>query len=496
MQTGLILLYLTIGMSTNTYSISKTSFIKFEQCSKAFFLYKNYPYLRDKLSIDKQITFKRGHDVGLLAQQLFPGGIDVSRDLKNLPEVAEATQKLISEAAPVIYEATFIYKETLIMVDILVLENGVYNAYEVKSSIKVSDTYYKDACLQYYVLKNSLNNFDDLFLVTINPDYVLEDELDVKKLFRKRSVKKRAEENIAYFDHRVSEALMVLEQNTIPNTPIGKQCFKPYQCDFFGTCWKDLVTENSVLNLPQVDRGLLFDWFSSGIKTISQLNDDLIEKENVKKIKNAILTNSEIRDAERINHFISKITEPVASMDMEIWNPAVPQLKGTKPFEQIPFLVCFYDGNTRYFFTDQQTDKRKEFGEKLIEFSKDYKTILVYDKTMEVAVINTLIQLYPELKPELDILKTKMLDVFELFLNLSYYHPGFGSNVSLKVVSATLLNDVAYSKINSGLEAMAYYGQYRISENELERSTIFQDLVDYCSTDTEATFKLARFLQK
>lgn len=482
-------------MTNSAYAISKTSFIKFEQCSKAFFLYKNHPYLRDKLTVDKQITFKRGHDIGILAQQLFPGGVDVSKDSKNLAEVAEATKQLINQSAEVIYEATFIYKETLIMVDILVLENGVYNAYEVKSSIRVSDTYYKDACLQYYVLKNSLNHFDDLFLVTMNPDYILEDELDIKKLFRKRSVKKRAEENMSYFDHRVSEALFVLEQNTIPNVPIGKQCFKPYQCDFFGSCWKDLVSEHSIFNLPQVDRGVLFDWFSSGIKTISELGDELIEKESVKKIKNAIVNNTEIRDTEKINNFLSKITEPVASMDMEIWNPAVPQLRGTKPFEQIPFLVCFYDGETRYFFTDQQSDKRKEFGEKLIEFSKAYNTILVYDKTMEVSVINTLTQLYPELKQDLDVLKTKLLDIFELFLNLSYYHPGFGSNVSLKVVSATLLDDVAYSKINSGLEAMAYYGQYRVSENELERSTIFQDLVDYCSTDTEATFKLARFLQ-
>jgi len=50
------------------YAISKTSFLKFEQCQKAFFLYKNHPYLRDKFSVDKQLTFKRGHDVGYFAQ--------------------------------------------------------------------------------------------------------------------------------------------------------------------------------------------------------------------------------------------------------------------------------------------------------------------------------------------------------------------------------------------------------------------------------------------
>src|SRR5687767_12860189 len=61
------------------YSISKTSFLKFEQCPKAFFFYKNLPYLRDKPTVDKLLTFKRGHDVGYFGQQLFPGGTDVSK---------------------------------------------------------------------------------------------------------------------------------------------------------------------------------------------------------------------------------------------------------------------------------------------------------------------------------------------------------------------------------------------------------------------------------
>src|SRR4051812_36302434 len=141
-------------MSSPGYSISKTSFLKFEQCQKAFFLYKNHPYLRDKLSVDKQLTFKRGHDVGFFAQQLFPGGIDVSKETKSSTAGYELTLTLIENKTPVIYEATFLYKGVLIMVDILTLVDGVYTAYEVKSSMKVSETYLKDAYLQYYVLKN------------------------------------------------------------------------------------------------------------------------------------------------------------------------------------------------------------------------------------------------------------------------------------------------------------------------------------------------------
>src|SRR5688572_29884394 len=179
--------------------LSKTSFLKFDQCTKAFFLYKKHPYLRDPVSREKQFTFNRGHEVGKLAQQLFPGGIDVTEKAKNSLEAFELTQKLIAENVQTIYEATFIYSDVLVMVDILHFDGKKWIAYEVKSSLKVSEVYVKDACLQYYVLKNFLGNFDDLFLVTLNGNYVLEGDLNIKLLFKKRSIKTNAEENLEFF---------------------------------------------------------------------------------------------------------------------------------------------------------------------------------------------------------------------------------------------------------------------------------------------------------
>ena len=154
--------------------ISKTAFLKFEQCRKAFFFYKNHYYLRDKPSVDKQLTFKRGHDIGALAQQLFPGGINVVETDQNKGRAIEYTKELIEKRTPVIYEATIVYNGVMVMVDILVLTNEGYFAYEVKSSVKISEIYIKDACLQYYVVKNTLPELKDFFIVTINDGYVFE----------------------------------------------------------------------------------------------------------------------------------------------------------------------------------------------------------------------------------------------------------------------------------------------------------------------------------
>ncbi|MDX2174317.1 MAG: DUF2779 domain-containing protein [Bacteroidota bacterium] len=476
--------------------ISKTAFLKYEQCQKAFFLYKNHPYLKDKVSADTQITFNRGHNVGFFAQQLFPNGIDVSLQAKNATEAHLLTLKLIEENTSVIYEATFIYKGVLVMVDILCLENNIYKAYEVKSSIKVSEVYLKDACLQYYVLKNSLQNFNDLFLVTLNADYILNGEINPKLLFKKRSVKKQAEQNIEFFTEKIAHAHLVLEQNKIPNVSIGKHCFKPYQCDFFGTCWKDVINEDSVFNLPRINKDKLFEWFDSELKEIHQLTEESFNELGGLEIRTAFLNKTPIINANAILDFLNLLTPPCIAMDMEIWATAIPKLQNTKPFEQVPFLACFYDGKEHvYFITDHPEDERYMFAQQLILNTKNYNTILVYDKTMEALAINKLIELFPELKEALNLVLSKIVDVFPIVSNFHYYHPKFKNNFSLKAVADVLFPNITYSTIQSGLQAMSYFENYRNSLNIIEKEELKQSLITYCQTDTLATFELVNFLK-
>jgi len=482
-------------MSNSVNLISKTAFLKFEQCHKAFYFYKKHPYLRDKISIDKQLTFKRGHQVGDLAQTLFPGGIDVSKNSKNSAEGLALTTTLVEKKTPVIYEATFAYNDALIMVDILCLDNEKYTAYEVKSSFKISEVYLKDACLQYYVLKNALTNLEDLFLVTLNQDYVFENEIEPKKLFKKRSVKTESEKNLPYFENQLFNAQLTLEQNKIPNIAIGKHCFKPYQCDYFSNCWKDTINENSIFNLPLLDKEKLFEWYNSGMRTIDEIGSEHDAKAIIYKIKQAYFDNKAIVDKEKITSFLSKIQSPMTAMDMEMWGPAIPQINGTKPFEQLPYLVCFFDGKKHSnVFLEYAKDDRRLFAELLLENTKGFESILVYDGTMEKMVINGLIKLFADLKPDLEHLKTKFIDIFDIFLEFSYYHPAFKTNFSLKTVAGVLLEDINYSKITSGLEAMAYFDQQRLETNLTEKEIIKQELINYCQTDTLATYQLVDFL--
>ena len=153
--------------------LSKSTYIKGEQCPKALYMYKKHPYLRDKLSMEKRAKFKRGTDVGALARSYFPNGINMSPASPSLfGKMFEKTMQNINNPnINVMYEAVFIYNDTLIMLDILVRDGEQWRAIEVKSSLSLSETYYQDAALQYYVLNGCKVPISDMQLMYINGEY-------------------------------------------------------------------------------------------------------------------------------------------------------------------------------------------------------------------------------------------------------------------------------------------------------------------------------------
>lgn len=489
-------------MSISSSPISKTAFLKFDQCSKAFFLYKKHLYLRDPVSKEKQFTFNRGHHVGQLAQQLFPGGIDVSLQTKNSKAAYELTQELLKRNNNTIYEATFIYNNFLVMVDLLHFDGSVWNAYEIKSSLKISDTYIKDACLQYYVLKNTLQDFSDLFLVTLNPNYILDDEIDLKQLFRKRSVKENAKKNIDYFDKAALQMNELLEQNVIPDIQIGKHCFSPYECDFVGTCWKNTNDLKSVFRIGKSDREQLFSFYFSGAPTVDKIDLNSELKPHVKIQVKSINSGEPYFDKKAISNFLGKVDGNFCFLDMEIWSPAIPNYKGTGPFEQIPFLfsICYLRNGApvfKHYLKPVETDSRYEFLIALLESTQEFASVLVFDKNLEQQILGKLENLYPEKKKEIGELREKLIDLAEPVQNFYFYHPKFKGNFSLKAVSEVFDETSDYSGLDiaSGIVAMHKYEGLLQETNPIINEQTKQQLIDYCNADTLTCLKFFNYLK-
>lgn len=317
--------------------LSKSTYIKGLQCEKALYMQKKHPYLRDKLSIEQRAKFQRGTDVGVLAHDVFPGGIDMSPTSPSLflKKAQETWDNLSDPNVHVMYEAVFQYNDTLIMLDILVRDGDRWLAVEVKSSLRLSDTYYNDAALQYYVLKGCGVPLSDFRLMYLNGDYVKDGPIDVQQLFKMESVMEYVVEHEGYVAKNVERLKAVVALPHAPLVDIGTQCNTPYPCDFQGHCWKH-VPKNSFLFTTALDDETMFHDYFNGVNTnakmLQQLDPDSEEALQIE----ALEANSYYLDYKTL-YSLSPQPKPksVAYLNLLLNRPAVPELDGTKPYEEM-----------------------------------------------------------------------------------------------------------------------------------------------------------------
>ena len=231
--------------------LSKSTFIRSTQCLKSLYLHKKRPFLRDRLSAEQLAKFKRGTNIGILAQQLFPGGANLQPKppAQYRKSIAATIEFLSSNNDFTIYEASFQSDQVLIILDILNRKDGKIYAYEVKSSHAISETYLKDAALQYYVIQNSGIKIEDFFIIYVNKNFEYknlnnQEDLDLNQIFIIKSVLAEVQKLQPFITNHIPKAKETLFLKHSPEIEVGPHCHDPYPCDFIGHCWKH-ISEDS-----------------------------------------------------------------------------------------------------------------------------------------------------------------------------------------------------------------------------------------------------------
>jgi len=134
---------------------------------------------------ERLAILRRGNDVGFLARKLFPGGTDATAGMS--PRSMDAvvrTQELLAAGVRVIYEAAFVYKEILVMADILVHDGNDWMMYEVKSGLRVSPTNISDAALQFAVVRGAGIDVKKMHIVHIDGYYKRRGDINLQQFFK------------------------------------------------------------------------------------------------------------------------------------------------------------------------------------------------------------------------------------------------------------------------------------------------------------------------
>ncbi len=362
--------------------LSKSTFIRGIQCYKSLYLNKKHPYLRDKLPNARRAIFKRGSDIGVLARQLFPNGIDLSpKSASQFQKKALETSKIIrTDSFNTVYEAVFQYDKSLAILDILVKGMESWKAYEVKSSAEISETYLLDAAFQYYVITNSGGDLEDFFLVYINKDYVFDGSLDLEKLFIKQSVLSEIIERQEFIQEKVKAEKQILLGTVVPEINIGLWCHSPYNCDFTGHCWQN-VKENSILYLDSLDENKRFTAYYSG-------NDDpdkfQLNQHSDKQRVQLLSAKSKkcFVDEEKLHQMVGGLEEDAVIFIPYFVRPAVPYLIDTHPYQAIPvaFGIQTLTGSLEITFLIHEKSAIELFISYFRNILKKYSKLIIYNK--------------------------------------------------------------------------------------------------------------------
>ena len=253
------------------HQLSKSTFLRGLQCEKSLFLYKHHYELKDEVSAQQQAIFNQGTQVGLLAQELFPGGKDASPESHfKMQQAIIKTRKFLDAGETIIYEATFQFNGVLAALDILVKTAEGWKAYEVKSSTEVKQINIQDAAVQYYTIINSGITLVDISIVHINNQYIKNGDIDIHQLFSVESVFERVQALLPNIAPQVEKLKKVIHSDSMPIIDIGLHCDKPYPCDFKGHCWKH-IPEYSVFDMVNLNKNKKFDLYNKGVNTVDQV---------------------------------------------------------------------------------------------------------------------------------------------------------------------------------------------------------------------------------
>src|SRR6516162_4690145 len=127
--------------------LTKSKFVAGQQCLKRLYFGVHTPELAAQPDESDQSIIERGKQVGLLARQMFVGGVAV--DCEDREQAIRATRELIeNREIPVIFEGAFEHRSVFVRVDILQRRpDQGWRLIEVKSTADVKDHHLGDVAI-------------------------------------------------------------------------------------------------------------------------------------------------------------------------------------------------------------------------------------------------------------------------------------------------------------------------------------------------------------
>ena len=208
-------------------------------------------------------------------------------------------------------------------------------------------------------------------------------------------------------------------------------------------------------------------------------------------------------DKKSIKDILDSLQYPLYFIDYEAYQLPIPELDGTKPYQQLLFQYSLHilkdkDAELEHKeFLAEVDDKDfiRHFAENMIKDMPEDGSVIVYNKSFEANRNNEIAQMFPDLKDEMERINNNMIDFLVPFRQRNYYTKEMQGSYSIKYVLPALYPDdpeLDYYNlpvVHNGGEASEAFRSLKNKSKE-EQEEIRQGLLKYCELDTYAMVKI------
>lgn len=477
------------------------------QCHKRLFLECYRRELIPTPSPDLQLRFDYGHEFGVFAHGLRPGGVLIKeghRDHKQA--VASTRDALLDPAVPSIYEAAFTFDDVKVRADIMCRagdDAAAWDMIEVKSATHVKPEYVHDMAVQLRVVEGCGVKVRNCLVAHVNKDYrypggdhVAADLISLSDVTAEaRSLGQEVASNLA----AMRRPLWLLDE---PAVEPADMCRHPYDCPFITYC-SPARHAYPVSDFPLKRKSLMSALAGDGIESVSGVPLDYEHlNELERRVVRAVLTSEVYIDPEA-GRAIGALGRPLYFLDFETVAPPIPYVPGTGPYQVVPFQFSIHvldqSGELRHheYLHDDNDDPRGPLAKSLISALGDAGPIVMYSD-YERTVIRDLAAGLPEIAAELHAILARLTDMLPIFKKY-VYHKDFHGSFSIKSVLPALIPHLTYKNLEISDGSSASYRFLKLISGTAspdERAGIRRALLEYCGQDSLAMVELYQWLKQ
>lgn len=479
--------------------LTKSRFMSGRQCPKRLWFEVNEPLEEKPLDALPLINGRKLDDA---VRTMQPGTV-ISRERGMPAAIAETARVMSAGSTPILYQPAFRFGDLAVIADVLRREKHEFALVEVKASTQVKDIHIADAAFQALVLRGVRIPVSRVFIGHVNNQFVLKRAGDYAGLLKEVDVTDRVEAIVPEVAEKARMLQGVMASNRVPAIPMGPQCSDPYDCPFISRCLKERgpAPEYPVNLLPRGGK-TVEALLAAGYADLRNVPATRITGEVHRRVHAATVSGEPFFDA-AATAGLRTLKFPRAYLDFETISYAVPEVIGTRPYEQLPFQWSLHieDAAARTWHVEylaiESFGNFAELAQALLNGVPAAGPVFVYNAAFERNVLEKLVERLPAHSQALMALAERLIDLLPITRD-AYYHREMKGSWSIKAVLPTIAPELAYGELDDVQEgAAAQLAFVELREPDLgvhRREQLIQALREYCRRDTLGLVVLRQFL--